>query len=530
MPAVADVHAPSPASQRIGKSRCYAPGTPDWLMQNGTLLAAVDLGSNSFRLEIGRLDHGRIDRSEYLKETVRQGNGLDADRNLTIEAMQRGWDCLARFAERLAGFKPGQVRAVATQTLREARNRDVFLHKAHKILGFPIDVISGNEEARLIYRGVAHLLPQSEEKRLVVDIGGRSTELIVGQALEPRTMGSFRVGSVAWSLKYFPAGAFSTRAFETAEIAAKAVLDEAIESYPRTSWQVAYGSSGTVGAVSDILLAAGSPNGRITRDGLDWLRDRIIRAQSADRLKLDGMKDDRRAVIGGGVSVLRAVFDLLGIDEMDAAEGALRHGVLYDLLEREQELTDQRSMTVQRLTAKFAADPAQATRVSKVARHFFSMARAVVPAKESERFQRKLDWAAQLHEIGSHISHSDYHKHGAYILDNADAPGFALPELHRLGLLVLGHRGKLRKLDADFEDRVFIEQLLCLRLAVILCHARRDPDLAGLRLDAAKDPEKSFTLSARKGWSELFPQSAWLLQQEAVAWEKTPWSLIVPPL
>ena len=180
-------------------------------MQNGTLLAAVDLGSNSFRLEIGRFDRGQINRTEYLKETVRQGNGLDTDRNLTLDAMQRGWDCLARFGERLAGFKKTQVRAVATQTLREARNRDEFLAKAHKILGFPIDVISGREEARLIYQGVAHMLPQSDERRLVVDIGGRSTEMIVGKGLDARNMESYRVGSVAWSMKYFPEGQFSLR-------------------------------------------------------------------------------------------------------------------------------------------------------------------------------------------------------------------------------------------------------------------------------------------------------------------------------
>ena len=181
-------------------------------MQNGTRLAAVDLGSNSFRLEIGYLDHGQIQRTEYLKETVRQGNGLDENRNLSRQAMQRGWDCLARFGERLAGFRKFQVRAVATQTLREARNRDEFLARATQILGFPIDVISGREEARLIYQGVAHLLPQSNERRLVVDIGGRSTELILGHAYEARAMESFRVGSVAWSMRYFPDGGVSVEA------------------------------------------------------------------------------------------------------------------------------------------------------------------------------------------------------------------------------------------------------------------------------------------------------------------------------
>ena len=499
-------------------------------MQNGTRLAAVDLGSNSFRLEIGRLEHGQINRTEYLKETVRQGNGLDADRNLTLEAMQRGWDCLARFGERLAGFKKYQVRAVATQTLREARNREEFLSRAHKILGFPIDVISGREEARLIYQGVAHMLPQSDDRRLVVDIGGRSTEMIVGKGLDARTMESYRVGSVAWSMKYFPDGQFSTRAFEVAEIAAKAVLDEAVNTYKAGAWDVAYGSSGTIGAVSDVLTAAGWPSGHVTRAGLDWLLDRLVKAQSADRLKIEGMKEDRRAVIGGGVSVLRAVFDLLDIDQMEAAQGALRHGVLYDLINRELDMTDLRSTSVQRLAAKFDSDSAQSHRVSRVSQHLFRMACGSQQTAETERLQRKLHWAAQLHEIGSQISHSDYHKHGAYILDNADAPGFALPELHRLSLLVLGHRGKLRKLTIDFEDRQFVQQLLCLRMAVILCHARRDPNLKDLQLEAGAVPGKVFVLNCRPGWADAFPQSAHLLREEVVAWQKTPWTLTLSGL
>ena len=230
-------------------------------MQDGILLAAVDLGSNSFRLEIGRLEHGQIRRVEYLKETVRQGGGLDEDRNLTQDAMQRGWDCLARFAERLAGFPAAQVRAVATQTLREARNLEEFITRGSRILGFPIDVVSGPEEARLIYQGVARLLPQSDEKRLVVDIGGRSTELILGQQFTPGTVASYRVGSVAWSARYFADGSFTRHAFEAAEIAAKAVLDEAMDSYRRQTWDVAYGSSGTVGAVGSILAAAGGEEG-----------------------------------------------------------------------------------------------------------------------------------------------------------------------------------------------------------------------------------------------------------------------------
>ena len=491
-------------------------------MQNGTLLAAVDLGSNSYRLEIGRLDHGQIHRTEYLKETVRQGNGLDDARNLTPDAMQRGWDCLARFGERLAGFRKAQVRAVATQTLREARNRDVFLARANAILGFPIDVISGREEARLIYQGVAHLLPQSDERRLVVDIGGRSTELILGQRFAADVTESYRVGSVAWSMKYFAEGLFTEGAFARAEIAAKAVLDEALESYRRGDWDVAYGSSGTIGAVSDVLHAAGYPAGLIDRAGLVWLRERMLLARSADKLKLDGIKDDRRVVIGGGVSVLQALFDLLEIEQMQAAQGALRHGVLFDLLEREHSETDIRSTTVQRLATKFGVDAAQAGRIGKVACQLLRQLRAGDNPADLARLQRKLGWAGQLHEIGSQISHSDYHKHGAYILDNADAPGFAQPELHRLSLLVLGHRGKLRKLDADFEDVIFVHQLLCLRLAVILCHARREPDLRGMELSCEGHV---VTIGLRPDWAPAWPQSAHLLREEVIAWQKTPWIL-----
>lgn len=494
-------------------------------MQNGTRLAAVDLGSNSFRLEIGRIDHGQFYRTEYLKETVRQGSGLDEDRNLTPDAMQRGWECLARFGERLAGFNPSEVRAVATQTLREARNRNDFLPRANQALGFPIDVISGREEARLIYQGVAQALPQSDERRLVIDIGGRSTELILGQGYIPQLMESYRVGSIAWSTRYFSDHQFTKHAFDMAEIAAKAVLDEALNSYRRSTWDIAYGSAGTVGAVGDVLAAAGWPSGSVNRDGLDWLQDKLIQAQSADRIRLPGMKDDRRPIIGGGLSILRALFDLLQIDHMEHASGGLRHGLLHDLMGSEKYHSDVRSHSVQRLVAKFGADEKHGQRVGQVAVELFSVFTPANVARSSESMAQQVRWAAQLHEIGCQISHEDAHKHGAYILDNADAMGFSLSELHQLSQLVLGHRGKLRKLDIDFKDSDFIQQLLVLRLAVALCHARRDPVLTGVQLSRPDPDRRHFVITFPAEWASAYPQSAHLLREESLGWQKTPWTL-----
>jgi exopolyphosphatase/guanosine-5'-triphosphate,3'-diphosphate pyrophosphatase len=492
-------------------------------MNHGTLLAAIDLGSNSFRLEIGRYDHGQIQRIEYLKETVRQGNGLDEDRNLTPEAMERGWACLARFAERLSGFKKAQVRAVATQTLREAKNREAFIQRGCEILGFPIEVIAGTEEARLIYQGVSHMLPHSDERRLVIDIGGRSTELVLGMGTQATETASFHVGSVTWSMTYFPQGEFTEQSFYRAEIAAQAVLEEALSSYPRTQWDTAYGASGTVGAVADILALSGWPEGQVTREGLNWLVKCLLRAGHASNVRMEGLKEDRRAVIGGGVSVLRALMELLEIDTLQVAQGALRHGVLFEMVERDDHNTDTRDVSVQRLAQKFAVDAAQAQRVSKAALTLFDRI-APQDTPHTDKLERKLSWAAQLHEVGMAISHTDYHKHGAYILDNADLLGFGMQELHRLGVLVLGQRGKLKKLEAEFDEPEFVKLLLALRVAIILCHARKEPDHSGLTL-RCNDTRQTFVLTADVPWTNRYPQSTHLLRQECAAWERTPWSL-----
>ena len=495
-----------------------------------TLLAAVDLGSNSFRLEIGRFSNGQIQRVDYLKEAVRQGGDLDEERNLTPAAIERGLKCLARFGETLKGFPKHHVRAVATQTLREARNRDVFLKLAKKALGYEIEVISGVEEARLIYEGVSRLLPQSNEKRLVIDIGGRSTEFILGRHLSAEITDSLRVGSVAWALKYFSDGILSEKNFQRAEIAAESFLDAVADTYQHQHWDVAYGASGTVGAVAEILAYAGFEEGIITRQGLAWLRAQLIKAKTLDKLDLSGLKEDRKPVIAGGLAILIGIFDLLKLDTLIAAKGALRHGLLFDIISQDEDSAeDLRGASISHLITRFGVNKSHAANVAKVAAGFFS---ALLPtivehnqnAHEPQRLKQVLNWAALSHEIGVAISHSESQKHGAYILDNTELMGFAQSELHRLSLLVLGHCGKLKKLDVDFNDESFICKLISLRLAVIFCHSRSMPVLKNITFERA---ENTFLLGLPSAWQQAFPQTSYLLEEEILAWKKVNWSLVI---
>jgi len=481
-------------------------------------LAAIDMGSNSFRLEIGQLINGRYRRIDYLKETVRLGAGLDGHGLLSEEAAERGLLCLARFAQRLKGFAPAQVRAVATQTLREARNRDAFLARAQAGLGFPIEVISGREEARLIYAGVARLQPSSVP-RLVIDIGGRSTEMILGHGRKPVRAESFQVGSVSLSLKYFGEGRFTEAAFRQAQIAAGAELEEALEPFAPEHWQEALGSSGTVGAVSQLLAANGVSDGRITPDGLRWLMEQCLRAGRVEKLALAGLKEDRRAVIAGGLSILYTLAANFGIAELLPARGALRQGVIFDLDERRQAIElrqdghDIRDASVRELQRRFMVDVQQATRVTSVAEQLCATAQP----KAGAETRRELLWASALHEIGMMISHHDHHRHSAYVLAHADAAGFSQSQLRRVGELVLGQRGGLRKVETGLTREDFAWQLLCLRLGVIKCHARGDVDAGVMQL---KRNGSVAELSFPPGWNEANPRTRHLLGEEVSAWER----------
>ena len=481
-------------------------------------LAAIDIGSNSFRLEIGQLVDGRYRRIDYLKETVRLGAGLDANGLLTDDAGARGLACLAGFAQRLQGFTASQVRAVATQTLREARNRDAFLLGAQAVLGFPIEVISGREEARLIYAGVARLQP-SMVPRLVVDIGGRSTEMILGHGRKPLRVESFQVGSVSLSLKYFADGRFTDVAFRQAQVAAGAELEEALEPFAATHWQEALGSSGTVGAVSQLLAASGVTDGRITAEGLRWLMEQCLRAGRVEKLALPGLKEERRAVIAGGLSILYTLAANFGIGELLPARGALRQGVIFDLDERTQATAlrqdghDIRDASVRELQRRFMVDTQHAARVTQIAQALY----ANVQPKAGAETRRELLWACALHEIGMMVSHHDHHRHSAYVLAHVDAAGFSQSQLRRVGELVLGQRGGLRKVETSLAREDYAWQVLCLRLGVIKCHARGEVSVDAMRL---KRNGSTAELGFAPSWTDAHPRTRHLLEEEAVMWQR----------
>ncbi|MCX8005256.1 MAG: Ppx/GppA family phosphatase [Burkholderiaceae bacterium] len=476
------------------------------------LLAAVDLGSNSFRLEIGRVEGTQILRQNYWKEPVRLAAGLDEHNRLTRRAIEAACECLARMNERLRDMPPSQVRAVGTHTLRSAVNVNEFLLEGQAALGFPIDVISGREEARLVFEGCMHTLPPSEARRLVVDIGGGSTEIIVGRGFAAEDAESFRVGCASVSLRYFREGVLERGALRRATVAAAAQFEEAVARFSRKNWDEAYGTGGTIEAVSAILRAQEWTDGTITTEGLLRLRQALLAAGETRRLKLAGLKPERLDVIAGGVAVLAAVFDTLGIVEMQTARGALRVGLLYDLLGRRED-RDVRDASVERLQTRFGVDRAQAARVAAVAR---SLHAALTQGGDADAAKR-LAWAAALHEVGFAISHDDYHKHGAYLLTHAELPGFSTADQQRLAQLVLGQRGNLKKVTAALEGEDRGAAVFALRLAVIFCHARRDVALPRWELRRTRH---GVELALAADWLAAHPLTHHLLEEEAEHWER----------
>jgi exopolyphosphatase/guanosine-5'-triphosphate,3'-diphosphate pyrophosphatase len=456
-------------------------------LQQPYKLATIDLGSNSFHMIVVQVDaYGQVSILDRLREAVRLGGGLDAKGNLSQAAQQRALDCLRRFGERLRDFPSENVAAVGTNTLRLTKNSREFLHLAEAALGHPIAVISGREEARLIYLGVAHSLAKDQQgKRFVMDIGGGSTELIIGQGFEPLHLESLRMGCVSSTLAFFPDGKLTKACWDKAITAALLELRPIKAAYRAIGWESATGASGTIRAVKKVIQQTGLAPYGITLEHMYRVRDMMIEAGHVDKLKLAGLSDERKPVFAGGLAVLIAVFEALKIDRMLVSDGALREGLVYDRLERYQH-DDIRDKTVQVWQQRFQVDQAYAAAVHETAQKLFNRCRDEwkLPAYLADL----LGWAADLHELGLAIAHSSYHKHGGYVLENADLPGFSTEDQRWLSVLVRTHRQKISSklfalLDAEhYQNALYLSVLL--RLAVLLHRSHKDaaPAIERIRL------------------------------------------------
>jgi exopolyphosphatase/guanosine-5'-triphosphate,3'-diphosphate pyrophosphatase len=477
-------------------------------------IAAVDLGSNSFHLQIGRVVDDQIYPLDSLREPVRLGAGLTRDKRIDRATQLRALDALARFGERLRGFPKGAVRAVGTNALRVAKNAPQFLAEAEVALGFPIEVIFGREEARLIYAGVAHTLSvprDAEDRRLVVDIGGGSTECIVGSGLQPLLMESLHIGCVSASLKFFPDGRIDKQGFKLAELAARNEVQTIAEPYRELGWSEVIGSSGTAKSLAAILQANGWAAQGITLEGLDKLRTLLLRNGDVGRIELPGVRGDRAEILPGGCAIMWAVFSELGIERMAISDGALRQGVLYDMIGRFQH-QDMRELTVQQFERRYHVDTAQAARIGKLALQLYAGV-AAQPAPEEDTSM--LGWAAGLHEIGISIAHTGYHKHSAYVLSNADMPGFSQMEQARLARIVLAHRGKLAKLESLAHGSADWGLIFCLRMAVLFYRSRTNRSLPGM---VCRATGAGYQLALPPGWLDEHPLTAAALDSETDEW------------
>jgi exopolyphosphatase/guanosine-5'-triphosphate,3'-diphosphate pyrophosphatase len=479
-------------------------------------VAAVDLGSNSFRLQVGRVVDDQIYTLDSLKESVRLASGLMADKRLDPASQARALEALRRFGERLGGLDKGAVRAVATNTLRVAKNADEFLPLAEEALGFPIEVIAGREEARLIYIGASHSLPTSAQKRLVVDIGGGSTEFIIGKRHDPLLMESLYMGCVSYTLRFFPDRKIDKKRLRDAQIAAAKEIELIAHDYRRMGWKEAIGSSGSARAIADILeMNRLNPNGEsgISRTGLDRLCSMLLKAGSAEALDIPGIKSDRLPVLPGGIAIMSAIFEELAIEHMSYADGALRLGVLYDLLGRFHH-HDMRDSTVAQFIRRYQVEADQAERVEATALSALTQLTEGSPSEADVQF---LSWATRLHEIGISVAHNAYHKHGAYILTYADMPGFSKKDQARLAMLVLGHRGKLEKLGSVAAVDSAWRLIFCMRLAVLLHRTRDDRALPAWRVTATAS---GFQLDLPAEWLQANPWTAAALGEEAAVWKQ----------
>jgi exopolyphosphatase/guanosine-5'-triphosphate,3'-diphosphate pyrophosphatase len=477
------------------------------------LLAAIDMGSNSFHMVVARLVHGEIRTLEKMGEKVQLGAGLDSNNRLTEEAIDRGLACLGRFAQRLSGMPPEAVQVVGTNALRVARNARQFMARAEKVLGYPVEIIAGREEARLIYLGVSHTLSDDSGRRLVVDIGGGSTEFIIGERFEPQDMESLHMGCVSFRNRYFPDGKITRKQMDHAITHAEQELLNIRQHYLRRGWQSAVGSSGTIKAIAGVLASLKLTDGTITMEAMTELRKRLVSMGKTEKLGDLGVRQDRQSIFPAGFAILMGAFNSLRISDMAFADGALREGLLYDIAGRIQH-EDVRERTIQALQERYHVDQGHGSAVEQTALsawHQVAESWDIYTPGDEE----VLRWGCRLHEIGLTISHSQYHKHGAYLLRYSDLPGFSQQFQRELATLVRGHR---RKFSSSIFEGMESEELprlkyLCVlvRLAVLLQHPRNHDTPPDFTLEAKPN---SLTVTFPPGWLDDRPLTMADLENE----------------
>lgn len=491
------------------------PLTPvDSAPEQAPCYAAVDLGSNSFHLLVARMEGGRLATVDRLKDPVRLASGLDVRGRLTGAALDRALTCLQRFRQRLRDIPAERIRVAGTNALRQAKNAETVLALAEEALGHPIDIIAGREEARLIYLGVAHALQDDSLRRLVLDIGGGSTEIIVGTHFEPEVLESLHMGCVVFSGRFFPDGVVTAERLDAARLAALQELEPVQSLFRNAGWGAAIGASGTIQAMRDVSQGLGvQAQDGIEAEGLGRIRRVLLACGRVDLEALPGLQPDRVPVFAGGFAILEACFEALGLERLQVSEWALREGLLYDLIGR-AETEDVRERSVAHMMRRFRVDPTHAERVAATATQLFHAVAG--PWQLDAPGGRVLDWAARLHEIGLAISHSQYHKHGGYLLKHMDLPGFARGEQRLLAFLVRAHR---RRYPEDERRELFLEQRrharalsVLLRLAVLLHRSRSDQPLPALDVRAGED---SLRLEFPRGWLAAHPLTSMDLAEES---------------
>jgi exopolyphosphatase/guanosine-5'-triphosphate,3'-diphosphate pyrophosphatase len=473
------------------------------------MYAAVDLGSNSFRLHVGEPEGDQMRIVRSARQPIRLASGLDQDGMLTEPAIQRALRCLEEFSAILKEQRLDEVRVVATSTLRVAKNAAAFLPLAESAIGYPIEVISGEEEGRLIYMGVARALGNAPGRRLVIDIGGGSTEIVLGDGAEVGAVESFTIGTQSHSAAFFRDGQLTMDAFDAAIMAARARFEDAAEWYRAQASGATYGSSGTIRAIADVIAKNGIGDGTLSRESLLALRDRLVAFGHVGAVDLSGIKRERVPVMVGGLAVLIGVLQELGIERMRAINAGLRLGVLSDL-ELRANRHDRRDQAILACIRRFGVDEPRALRTAALAHKLYTTL-----APHDETLAPYLRWSCMLHEVGQAVSHSGAHKHAAYIVEHADLPGFTTREQRTMATLVVGQKGNLRKIRDALADPDFAKAVLALRLAAMLMHARiGDADIGGLKLQMKSRIE----IEAPRDWMAGHPTVACWLDQEREWW------------